>query len=55
MMKNATQMHGRNLTQNKFINLSYRNRGKVLRIIKKRNRMIINPVNVLFKNKVEVK
>jgi len=54
-MKNATQIHGRNLTQNKFISLSYRNRGNVLRIIKNKNRMIINPVKVLFKNKIEVK
>jgi len=54
-MKNATQMHGKNLTQNRFINLSYRNRGNVLRIIKNKNKTIINPMNVLFKNKVEVK
>jgi len=54
-MKNATQIHGRNFTQNKFINLSYRNRGNVLRIIKNKNKIIINPPNVLFKNNVEVK
>jgi len=54
-MKNATQIHGKNLTQNRFISLSYRNRGNVLRIIKNKNKTIINPTNVLFKNKVEVK